>query len=305
MTARVLLIDWRGPRYRLIFTARCHGLPTGACVRGEFLDLGGARLYYYAAGTRGAGEPVVFLHGFPTSSHLWNDVVPLMPAGHRLVVVDLLGYGRSDRPLTRPVDIRAHGARIIELLDELRIPRACIVGHGMGGGIAQSLVIRYRDRVSHLCLIDSVAFGRWLALGIRVARMATPAIGLLPPAVILGILRRKLRNAYEDGDHAARSIDLYLRPFSDEAGREALLAHLTALSTAETTDLEPELKTISVPTAIAWGQQDGVTPLSIGRQLQTAIPGASLEVIPGTRHFTPEEAPRKIADVIGNLLARG
>jgi pimeloyl-ACP methyl ester carboxylesterase len=120
-------------------------------VRGEFLDLGGARLYYYAAGTRGAGGPVVFLHGFPTSSHLWNDVVPLMPAGHRLVVVDLLGYGRSDRPLSRPVDIRAHGARIIQLLDELRIPRACIVGHGIGGGIAQSLAIRYRDRVSHLC----------------------------------------------------------------------------------------------------------------------------------------------------------
>ena len=49
-------------------------------MRGEFLDLGGARLYYYAAGTRGAGDPVVFLHGFPTSSHLWRDVVPLVPA---------------------------------------------------------------------------------------------------------------------------------------------------------------------------------------------------------------------------------
>jgi len=73
-------------------------------MRGEFLDLSGARLYYYAAGTRGAGVPVVFIHGFPTSSHLWNDVVPLMPQGHRLVVLDLLGFGRSDRPLTRPVD---------------------------------------------------------------------------------------------------------------------------------------------------------------------------------------------------------
>ena len=50
-------------------------------MRGEFLDLSGARLYYYAAGTRGVGVPVVFVHGFPTSSHLWSEVVPLMPNG--------------------------------------------------------------------------------------------------------------------------------------------------------------------------------------------------------------------------------
>src|SRR5579872_3541102 len=110
-------------------------------MRGEFLDLSGARIYYYAAGTRGAGEPVVFLHGFPTSGHLWAEVVPLMPAGHRVVVIDLLGYGRSDRPLDRAVDVAGHAGRVIELLDELRIDSACIVGHGIGGGIAQALAV--------------------------------------------------------------------------------------------------------------------------------------------------------------------
>ena len=119
-------------------------------MRGEFLDLSGARIYYYAAGTRGAGNPVVFLHGFATSGHLWNDVVPLMPPGHRLVVLDLLGYGRSDRPGNRELDIPAHAGRVIEVLDELRIDSVCIVGHGLGGGIAQSLAVRHADRVSHL-----------------------------------------------------------------------------------------------------------------------------------------------------------
>src|SRR3954469_21082541 len=103
-------------------------------MRGEFLDLSGARLYYYAAGTRGVGVPVVFLHGFPTSGHLWSDVVPLMPEGHRIVVVDLLGYGRSDPPGPRSLSLKAHGARIIELMDALRIEKACIVGHDLGGG---------------------------------------------------------------------------------------------------------------------------------------------------------------------------
>src|SRR5437879_489580 len=98
-------------------------------MRGEFVDIAGARLYYYAAGTRGVGEPVVLIHGFPTSSHVWGDVVALFPPGHRIVVLDLLGYGRSDRPLGRPVSISAHAKRVVGLLDELRVGRACLVGH--------------------------------------------------------------------------------------------------------------------------------------------------------------------------------
>src|SRR4026209_1192362 len=129
-------------------------------MRGEFIDVNGARLYYYAAGSRGAGEPVVFLHGFPTSSHLWTDVVPLVPKGHRVVVVDLLGYGRSDRPAGRGVSRpgpgdRRRGARVVGLLDELAINYACIVGHDVGGGIAQTMAVRWPTRVSRLMLVNS------------------------------------------------------------------------------------------------------------------------------------------------------
>lgn len=274
-------------------------------MRGEFLDLSGARLYYYAAGTRGVGEPVVFLHGFPTSGHLWNDVVPLMPAGHRIIVLDLLGYGRSDRPLARPVDVRAHAERVVELLDQLGVERACVVGHGIGGGIAQSLAIRHAARVSRLCLVDSVAFDRWPTIEGRIARATLPVTRLLPPALLLAVLRRDLRRGYGDPDRAARSLDLYLRPFTGDDGRDALVAHIRALTSDETRELGAQLHRIAAPAAVVWGQQDRVIPLWVGRQLQQAIPGASLDVIPGARHFTPEEAPRQVADAIARLLARG
>src|SRR5437867_269918 len=117
-------------------------------MRGEFVDLAGARLYYYAAGTRGAGGPIVLLHGFPTSGHMWSEVVPLLPPGHRVVVVDLLGYGRSDRPLGRAVSISAHAGRIVALLDALGIQRACIAAHGLGGGVAQWIAVHAPERVS-------------------------------------------------------------------------------------------------------------------------------------------------------------
>ena len=157
-------------------------------MRGEFVDVAGARLYYYAAGTRGAGEPVVFLHGFPTSGHLWNEVVAQMPAGHRLVVVDLLGYGRSDPAGSRPVTLRAHAERIIGLLDALRVDRACIVGHDLGGGIAQALAIHWPGRVSRLALIDSVAFTEWPTRDVRIARALMPLVKLLPTNWLLPIV---------------------------------------------------------------------------------------------------------------------
>jgi pimeloyl-ACP methyl ester carboxylesterase len=274
-------------------------------MRGEFLDLDGARIYYYAAGTRGAGEPVVFLHGFPTSGHLWGDVIPLMPPGHRLVVVDLLGYGRSDRPLNRSVDVRAHAERIVELLDQLRIAHACVVGHGIGGGIAQSLAIRHAERVSRLCLVDSVAFDRWPTIEARLARASLPLTRFLPPTLLVAILRRDLSRGYRDSDRAAHSMDLYLRPFAAAEGRGALLSHIRALTTDETRELGEQLNRIAAPTAIVWGQGDRVIPLWVARRLQRGIPGATLDIIPGARHFTPEEAPRQVADAIAALLERG
>jgi pimeloyl-ACP methyl ester carboxylesterase len=120
----------------------------------------------------------------------------------------------------------------------------------------------------------------------------------------LAILRRDIARGYTDPGHAERSIDLYLRPFGDAAGHAAIVAHIDALSHDGMSDLTGRLASISVPTSLIWGQQDRVVPVSVGRRLQAAIPGATLDVIAGARHFTPEESPRRIADVIAVLLER-
>ena len=273
-------------------------------MRGEFLDLNGARLYYYAAGTRGGGEPVVLLHGFPTSGHLWAEVVPLLPTGHRVVVLDLLGYGRSDRPAGRGVDVLAHAHRVVQVLDELHIPRACIVGHGIGGGIAQSIAVRDPQRVSHLALVDCVAFEAWPSIEARVARAVLPFAQLLPPDALVTLLRWDVLRGYVHPRSAGHSLDLYLRPFGGNDGRAALIEHVRALTSEHTQDIGRHLHGVSAPTAIVWGEDDTVVPVAIARRLQTVISGASLDVLPAMRHFTPEEAPRQVADAIGRLLSR-
>jgi pimeloyl-ACP methyl ester carboxylesterase len=273
-------------------------------MRGEFVEVDGARLYYYAAGTRGVGEPVVFLHGFPTSGHLWGDVISQMPAGHRLVVTDLLGYGRSDPPGTRALTVQAHAARVIGLLDALGISDACIVGHGLGGAIAQAIAIRWPTRVSRLALVNSLAFGDRMPREIRAARTLMPLVKRLPTNWLLPIVRADLERGYHDPLRAGHSINKYQRPFNSEGGRVVFLQHLAALDRRELEVLSARLREIAAPTAVIWGEHDAFLPLTLGARIAAAIPGATFDIAPDTNHFTPEEAPRVIADAIAGLLRR-
>lgn len=273
-------------------------------MRGEFLDLSDARLYYYAAGTRGAGEPIVFIHGFPASGHLWSNVVPLAPAGHRVVVLDLLGFGRSDRPSGRGLAIADHARRMVEFLDALGIDRACIVGHDIGGGIAQLLTVTNPDRVSRLCLVDSVAFDAWPAFDVKLARAAVPLTRLMPPAVLLAAVRAGVLRGYTDRERGSHSVDLYLRPFTSPDGRDVLLDHFGQLRSRDTAAVAESLKGIAVPTAIVWGAGDVFLPVAIARRLHDTIPGSTLHVMSDAGHFLPEEAPRSLADILARLMNR-
>ncbi|MCC7054906.1 MAG: alpha/beta hydrolase [Gemmatimonadaceae bacterium] len=274
----------------------------GGVVRGEFLDVGGARLYYYAAGTRGGGEPLVLIHGFPTSSHLWQDLVPLLPDGRRVVVLDLLGYGRSDPPGELPLDIRAHADRLLILLDLLGINRACLIGHDVGGGIAQAVAVKAPHRVSHLCLISSVSFDDWPSREVKMARATLPLTRHLPATWVLGVLKTDLARGYVDADLAARSIERYVRGFATPAGRDLLVAHLEALDSADTLEIGARLGSVPAPTAIIQGAHDPFLTTAAARRLQQAIRGSTLEIIESARHFLPEESPERLARIITALV---
>jgi pimeloyl-ACP methyl ester carboxylesterase len=273
-------------------------------MRGEFIDLSGARIYYYAAGTRGAGVPVVLIHGFPTSSHLWGELVPLLPPGHRIVVLDLLGFGRSDPPYKADLSLAGHASRLIELFNVLGIAKACVVGHGLGGGVAQSAATRYPDRVSHLGLLNAVAFDGWLSQKIKLARVFAPLTRHLPANIVISEVRNALLGGYSDRENGNRSLDMYLRPFASDEGRDALVRHLLALDSRETAAIAQRLGELEAPTTVIWGQRDPVLPASVGERLHQEIRGSDFVCIDEARHFTPEEAPRPVADAIAALLER-
>ena len=273
-------------------------------MRGEFLDLDGARVYYYAAGRRGGGDPIVLLHGFPTSSHLWQGVVPLLPDGHRVVVVDLLGFGRSDRPSGRDVSIRGHAERVRQVLDALGIERACVAGHDIGGAIAQTMALRWPQRVSALVLVNAAAYDAWPQREVKMARAMLPLTRHLPATFLLSVLRTDLLRGYVATDRGAHAIERYVKPFASPEGRDAFFEHLLALDPRDTAALAPRLGDVVAPTAVVWGAHDPFLPASIGERLARDIPGATLDVITDGRHFTPEEHAERVSAAIAKVAPR-
>ncbi len=273
-------------------------------MRGEFVDVAGRRLYYYAAGTRGRGDPVVLLHGFPGSSHSWRLVVPLLPEGRRVVVPDLAGSGRSDGPGAAGGTLHDHAALVTGLLDNLGIERAALVGHGFGGGVALAMAVAHQSRVAALALIGTPAFGAWPRRLGRLARLAAPFGGALGPAVLASFVHGSALRGFADRDAGRRSLDISLRASASRLGLDAIRANLRAQQDPAIATLAADLAHLSVPTTVIWGEADPFLDPSVGRRLRDAIPGATLALIPGARHFVAEDAPDQCARAIRALLER-
>lgn len=283
-------------------------------MRGEFVDISDQRLYYYAAGRRdtahgGAGRPIVLIHGFPTSSRLWHLVARDFPDGNRLIVVDLPGFGRSD-PLP-PASASSNAApcavlarSIIALLDTLGVESAALVGHGLGGGVAQAVAVNHRERVTHLGLVGSHAFGVTPRAMTRVAQVLEPVTRLAPAGLLAGFVHGSARRGFADPDRTDLSLDACLKPFASRPGRAVLARHLTVQSRCDTSLLSPKLAALGLPVAVACGKDDPFLPTSLAERLAATVPGATLDVVGGARHFVPEDTPDQLIRIIRRLTAR-
>ena len=241
-------------------------------MRGEFIDVNGARLYYYAAGTRGIGEPVVFLHGFPTSSHFWTEVVPLVPKGHRVVVVDLFGYGRSDRPAGRDVSVEAMPNGSSGCSTRWRSTTRASSAMTWEEALRQTMAVRWPTRVSRLMLVNSVGFDLWPGREVKVARAMLPLTRHLPATWLLSILRTDLMRGYLTSDRGTHSIEMYVRPFASPGrSRRARRSHDVARQQRDESD-RASAEGHRRSDGDLWGAEDPFLPVGIGRRLNAEIP---------------------------------
>ena len=257
-----------------------------------------------------SAPPVLFLHGFPTHGWLWRKVLVELGDDVRALVPDLLGLGDTIVSPYADFTMPAQAELLLEWLDHLGIERVAIVAHDQGGAVAQQLVANHPERVSHLGLVDVVAYDNWpvrlVAVLSRLAR--TPgvdnvayALGLPGPVGRL-VFRRAVHDAVVMPDDV---VDEYLRPLLTPDGRERARRYVLAGDARHTLECVPGLRAWDGPAFVAWGADDPFLSPSWGLRLVDDLRGADrLELLPFCGHLAPEERPAELAALVRDLLAR-
>ncbi|WP_144579116.1 alpha/beta fold hydrolase [Agrobacterium sp. DE0009] len=262
-----------------------------------------------AAGTHGNGEPVVLLHGTPSSSLIWRNVTPhLIKAGCKIHVFDLLGFGLSERPQAGNVDTSMSGqVPILEkMLEHWGLERFHLVAHDIGGGIAQRFGVFSPYRLKSLTMIDVVSFDSYPSRRTKQQmEKGLEALMKAPDAAHRAHFRDWLLSAvYDKHRFEEGPLETYLDYISGPIGQPSLfehqVKHYDPVHTLEVADRLGELK--DLPVQLIWGANDEWQVPEWGRKLRDAIPGSALTILENCGHFSPEDQPEKIAELVSQFI---
>jgi pimeloyl-ACP methyl ester carboxylesterase len=271
-------------------------------VRGEFVDCDGVRLHCHAAGTRGRGAPVLLLHGAFASSHLWEEVVPRLPAGHRVLLVDLAGHGRSDSPAPSPPTVARHAAWVGALLRVLGVERATVVGHDLGAAVAATLAHTHPSTVARVVAVAPRLLDAPHAPPLRRVALAAPLLRRLPPGWLASALHAALLPGFVHRAQGARTLDQHLLPFRTREGRRAATAQLAALRRWAPVPLP-----LPCPLTLVAGDADRPGRRTAARLAAAATaagtPPVAVHTVHGSAAMLPHEAPEALAAVIADAMA--
>ena len=246
----------------------------------------------------GEGPAVLMLHGFPTSSHLWRDLVPLLATGFRVIAPDLLGYGDSEKPNDpEALTIRAQASAMRELVTKLGVEELAVVGHDIGGGVAQ--LVALEGQVRAMVLIDSICFDSWPIEGVKMLQQARD--DQVDEEFIRGLVSVSLEMGMSEPERLlAEDRDEFVRPWLAEP--LALLRAARAIDGVGLVGTEGRLAELESRALVLWGEDDPFQPAELAERLGEAIPGATVALVPGASHFVTEDAPDTVLPLISEYL---
>ncbi|MBI2562581.1 MAG: alpha/beta fold hydrolase [candidate division NC10 bacterium] len=240
-----------------------------------FISVNGAAIHYASEAPQGAGggPAVLFLHGAGGTHEHWRFQVRHVGPRWRSMSVDLPGHGDSQGEGYWTIPEYRDFVRA--LLDAVGISRAVLVGHSMGGGIAQSLALASPDRLAGLVLVGTGA-----------------RLRVHPD--ILATIRRDLAEAgrlISQWAYSPSALPATVAQAALAFARNRATVLEGDFRACDAFDLMHEIAAIRVPTLVLCGEEDRLTPVKYARFLQQQIPGATLEIIPGAGHLVMLEKP--------------
>ncbi len=274
-------------------------LPRYANGASRFLELQGLRVHYR---DEGQGPPLLLLHGTGASLHTWDAWTAALSPTHRVLRMDLPGFGLTGPTRTGDYSVQAYVAFLEAFRQALGLERFALAGNSLGGQIAWNYAAAYPQHVTALILVDPAGFKiARPALVFRLARV--PFVSTLLSSLDPGpMVRKSLRDAYGDARKVTPELlERYRQLTLREGNRAAFLAR----AQQREPDRTAELSHLSAPTLVLWGEEDRLIPVGHAQRFAEAIPGAQLRVYPGVGHVPMEEiGERSAADVAAFLAAQ-
>ncbi|SEP71962.1 3-oxoadipate enol-lactonase [Thalassovita taeanensis] len=255
----------------------------------KIADLGDINLHYREDGDP-SGAPVVFSNSLGTDLRLWDKIVPLLPAGLRLIRYDKRGHGLSDAtPAPYSMGTLVRDAE--RLLDHLQVKDCVFVGLSIGGMIAQGLAVKRLDLVRGLVLSNTAAkVGQPEMWNDRIA--AVHAAGIEPLAD--GIMERWFSKPFRQTAEFAAWRNMLIRQTVDGyAGCSGAISG---------TDLFTPTSGLRLPTLGIAGSEDGSTPPDLVKETVDLIPGSQFHLIRKAGHLPCVEQPEEYARVLSAFL---
>jgi pimeloyl-ACP methyl ester carboxylesterase len=277
----------------------------------KHIEIDGIDVAYVDSG--GDGPPIVFVHGLSSYMGFWEYQLPHFAQGHRVLALDLPGYGASARPdaaFTPPW----YADFVADWMDVVAAPRAIVVGHSLGGQIALTLALNHPERVSSLVLSAPAGFERFDAGAIAWMKAywtEDRALGT-SETEIRATMTRAVFNHTDAG--VERLIEERVRMAKTPEFRGTAVAVSRSIAGMLDFPVRARLGEIRVPTLIIYGTDDRMIPNPVfnGGRTRTiaeagrdAIPGAELVMIPGAGHTVHHDAPEAWNTAVDEFLAAG
>jgi pimeloyl-ACP methyl ester carboxylesterase len=250
----------------------------------------GRRIVYYEAGK---GSMVILIHGLGADSHHWAANIGPLSQNFRVIALDQIGYGQSEKPVMRYTV--GHFADYLHgFMDALKIPKASLVGNSLGGWVALDFTIRHPELVEKLVLVD--------AAGLH------PTTPLKEPSGGWKNLTPLNTRWFFDLMAANKewaTTDLGSNAFERHAknGDSYTVASSVAEMATGREFEDKKLDKVKVPTLIIWGRKDMLIPIAMGENFNKGIAGSQMIVIEGTGHIPMVGKPAEFNAAVEKFLS--
>lgn len=274
----------------------------------HWLDLDGVRMHFVDEGPRD-GEPVLCVHGNPTWSFIWRRLIRELSPKRRVIAVDHIGCGFSDKPQDYPYRLEQHVTNLRRLTESLDLRNITLVGHDWGGCIGMGAATEMPDRFRRFALMNTGAF-RSKQIPLRIAVCRIPLFGPIALRGFNAFSRAALTMAVTRRPLSAAAMRGLLAPYDSWANRVAVSSFVQDIplrpshpSYAKLTAIDEGLARFrDRPMLLVWGAKDWCFTLDFLREFQRRFPQAESHVIADAGHYVFEDAPDEVASTVRDFL---